>query len=88
MTISFLDLNTSPKIADRDWLANCFMLSKKSVPESAYNAMMLSSANWKFTDTRIGGNLAINMPPAYTRFADPRAVASHAARSPKGQEPD
>lgn len=73
MTISFLDLNTSPKIADRDWLANCFMLSKKSVPESAYNAMMLSSANWKFTDTRIGGNLAINMPPAYTRFADPRA---------------
>ena len=73
MTISFLDLDTSPKIADRDWLANCFMLSKKSVPESAYNAMMLSSANWKFTDTRIGGNLAINMPPAYTRFADPRA---------------
>lgn len=73
MSISFLNLTDSPKIADRDWLANCFMLSRKNVPDGAYAAMMLSTANWKFTDTRIGGNLAINMPPAYTRFADPRA---------------
>lgn len=73
MSISFLDLESSPKIADNDWLANCFMLSRKNVPDGAYAAMMLTSANRKFTDTRIGGNIAINMPPAYTRFADPRA---------------
>lgn len=73
MAISFLNLTNSPKIKDGDWLANCFMLSSKNVPVAAYKAMMLSSANWKFTDTRIGGNIAINNPPAYTRFADPRA---------------
>lgn len=74
MSISFLNLSNSPKIRDRDWLSNCFMLSSKNVPTSAYKAMMLSSAHRKFTDTRIGGNIAINMPPAYTRFADPRAT--------------
>ena len=73
MTISFLNLGNSPKIKDSDWLANCFMLSANNVPATAYKAMMLSSANWKFTDTRLGGNVAINNPPAYTRFADPRA---------------
>lgn len=73
MAISFLNLTNSPKIKDGDWLANCFMLSSKNVPVAAYKAMMLSSANWKFTDTRVGGNIAINNPPAYTRFADPRA---------------
>ena len=74
MTISFLNLSGSPKIKDRDWLSNCFMLSSKNIDKSAYSAMMLSSAHRKFTDTRIGGNVAINMPPAYTRFADPRAT--------------
>lgn len=73
MSISFLNLANSPKIKDSDWLANCFMLQSKNVPKAAYTAMMLTSANWKFTDTRLGGNVAINNPPAYTRFADPRA---------------
>lgn len=78
MTISFLNLSNSPKIKDNDWLANCFMLSSKQLAEPAYKSMLLSSANWKFTDTRIGGNVAINMPPAYTRFADPRASGINA----------
>lgn len=73
MAISFLNLTSSPKIKDNQWLANCFMLSSNNIAPAAYKSMMLSSANWKFTDTRIGGNVAINMPPAYTRFADPRA---------------
>lgn len=73
MTISFLNLSESPKIRDSDWLANCFMLARDRMHPGAYKAMMYSSADWKFTDTRIGGNIAINMPPAYTRFADPRA---------------
>lgn len=78
MTISFLNLSNSPKIKDRDWLANCFMLSSKNVPPAAYKLMWMSSANWKFTDTRVGGNIAINNPPAYTRFADPRASGTNA----------
>lgn len=56
MSISFLNLNDSPKIADRDWLAKFAHAFKKNVPDGAYSAMMLSTANWKFTDTRIGGN--------------------------------
>lgn len=74
MSISFLNLSNSPKIKDSDWLSNCFMLSSKNINTTAYKTMMLSSAHRKFTDTRIGGNVAINMPPAYTRFADPRAT--------------
>ena len=74
MAISFLSLSNSPKITDDDWLANCFMLSAADMEVTAYNHMMFSSADWKFTDTRIGGNVAINNPPAYTRFADPKAV--------------
>lgn len=86
MTISFLNLSNSPKIKDSDWLANCFMLSSKSIAAPAYKSMLLSSANWKFTDTRIGGNVAINMPPAYTRFADPRASGIN-AKNVKGSAP-
>ena len=73
MTISFLDLSSSPKINDNDWVHDCFMLSSKQIPAAAYKMMMRSSADHKVSDTRPGGNLAINMPPAYTRFADPRS---------------
>lgn len=73
MSISFLNLEGSPKIDDSKWLNNCFMLTRSTMNSAAYKAMMLSPADSKFTDTRVGGNKAINMPPAYTRHADPRA---------------
>ena len=84
MSISFLNLGNSPKIKDSDWIANCFMLSAKNIPEKAYKIMMTSSADWKFTDTRLGGNIAINNPPAYTRFADPRASGLNKANAMLG----
>ncbi len=68
MTISFLDLSSSPKINDNDWVHDCFMLSSKQIPAAAYKMMMRSSADHKVSDTRPGGNLAINMPPAYILF--------------------
>lgn len=73
MAISFLNLSNSKKIRDNDWVHDCFMLSSNQIPAVAYKMMMRSSADHKVSDTRPGGNLAINMPPAYTRFADPRS---------------
>ena len=77
MSISFLNLNSSPKITDTQWVHDCFMLKRDSIHAAAYKAMMLSPADRKFADTRVGGNIAINNPPAYTRFADPRSTGQN-----------
>lgn len=72
MTISFLTGNGSSRLKDADWLPECFMLSQKDMPASVKPYQSRTTAHSKFTDTRLGGNWAINNPPAYTRFADPR----------------
>lgn len=59
-------------VRDSDWCAKMFMVSVEQIKKQYQFAAHSSTAHNKFTDTRIGGNWAINMPPAYTRFADPR----------------
>lgn len=59
-------------IRDRDWVRKSFFLSKDSITQSAQRWRTFTTASSKFTDTRLGGNYAINNPPAFTRYADPR----------------
>lgn len=59
-------------VRDSDWCAKMFMVSTEQIKKQYQFAAHTSTAHNKYTDTRIGGNWAINMPPAYTRFADPR----------------
>lgn len=59
-------------VRDVDWAAKMFMVSAEQIQAKYMFAAWSTTAHNKFTDTRIGGNWAINNPPAYTRFADPR----------------
>lgn len=62
-------------VRDVDWAAKMFMVSAEQIQAKYLFAAWSTTAHNKFTDTRIGGNWAINNPPAYTRFADPRQSA-------------
>jgi hypothetical protein len=64
------------RIKDKVWIQQSFLL-----PDQALNAVdqrrrVLTSAAYKFTDTTLGGNFAINAPPQFTRYADIRVGGS------------
>ena len=59
-------------ILDKNWMADMFMASIDSIEEKYRFAAYSTTAHNKYTDTRAGGNWAVNSPPAYCRFADPR----------------
>lgn len=61
---------------DVDWIKQCFLVPYKSARVSSdYNrTRTVTHADNKYTDTRPGGNFAINCPPQATRFADVKAT--------------
>lgn len=59
-------------VRDVDWVAKMFAVAPEKIQKKYQFAAYSTTAHNKFTDTRIGGNWAINNPPAYTRYADPR----------------
>lgn len=59
---------TRPK--DSSWVKQSFMLSKGAVDDKDMQRRLMTTAAFKFTDTTIGGNFAINAPPQFTRYAD------------------
>lgn len=73
-------------VRDVDWVANMFSVAPEQIQEKYRFAAWATTAHNKFTDTRIGGNWAINNPPSFTRFADPRQSALN-HRSVKGTAP-
>lgn len=68
----FVDDGRGSLILDSDWVRKSFMLSDDIADARFKKLTSLSSADYKFTDTRLGGNWAINQPAAFCRNADPR----------------
>lgn len=57
-------------VTDAAWVRQSFMLPKHTLSSQDARKRMFSNAAFKFTDTTLGGNFAINPPPQFTRFAD------------------
>lgn len=59
-------------IVDGDWIGQAFLVDSINLdPLDAVNRTY-SSADLKFTDSSIGGNIPINPPPQPSRLTDPR----------------
>lgn len=84
----FIDDGQGSLIRDSDWVNKAFMLSDNIKDQRFVKLTKLSSADFKFTDTRLGGNWAINQPPAFCRNADPRVsginIENFGAEAPRG----
>lgn len=64
------------RIKDKVWVQQSFLLPEEMIDENVQLRRTASTAAFKFTDTTIGGNFAINAPPQFTRFADIRMGGS------------
>lgn len=69
------------KMTDHDWLRQAFMISHgtqtnsngdPSAEDVSIRTRFFSPAEFKFSDTTIGGNQVINPLPQFTKLADPR----------------
>lgn len=58
------------ELKDTDWIRQSFMLPRRSIANADSIRRTLTDARFKFTDTTLGGNFAINPPPQFTRYAD------------------
>ena len=58
------------ELQDDSWLRQSFMVPQDRYLEQESLDEILTTAHFKFTDTTLGGNFAINPPPQFTRFAD------------------
>jgi len=60
-------------LRDSKWVRNTFLLASKNSAASDEEFWRLqTTADQKFTSTRLGGNYSINNPPQFTRYADIR----------------
>lgn len=64
------------RLKDKVWVQQSFLLPESALDEVDQRRRVLTSAAYKFTDTTIGGNFAINAPPQFTRYADIRVGGS------------
>lgn len=84
----FVDDGRGSLIVDSDWVRKSFMLSDDIADARFKKLTAMSGADYKFTDTRLGGNWAINQPPAFCRNADPRVsginVENSVGDAPRG----
>lgn len=67
-------------IIDKDWINKRFMVPDKDLEEVDAKFRYWSTADNKFTDTSIGGNIAINARPQFTRYADIRVRGRNSGR--------
>lgn len=64
------------RLKDKVWVQQSFLLPEAALDAVDQRRRVLTSAAFKFTDTTLGGNFAINAPPQFTRFADIRVGGS------------
>ena len=57
-------------IIDNDWIKSRFMVADDSLSENDKASRYMSTAELKFTDTSLGGNISINPKPQYTAYCD------------------
>lgn len=62
---------------DSAWVTRAFLVVDKKLTETDYRNSFWSNATLKFTDTTIGGNIPINPPPQFTKYADVPAVTAN-----------
>ena len=70
MPYPYISQVTGANLRDQDWVRKTFMMSAGNLNSSLQQWRTYTTASQKFTDTRLGGNFAINNPPQFTRFAD------------------
>jgi hypothetical protein len=68
-------------VLDKDWAKVAFLTAGDSLEELDAKNKSWSSADLKFTDTRLGGNIGINARPSFTRYADIRCKGRITTRS-------
>lgn len=61
-----------PLTSDSAWVRQAFLVDAGDLEAVDQQNRIFSTASLKFTDTTLGGNLCVNPPPQFTRFADIR----------------
>lgn len=61
----------SDVISDSDWIRQGLLLPEGAIEEDDMYYRTFTSAYYKYTDTTMGGNFAINAPPQYCNHGDP-----------------
>lgn len=72
MAADFYDRRFQSSLRDNTWVKKTFMYSSKDFTDIGKVMFAMSSAKAKAIDTKIGGNITLNNPPQYCRYADPR----------------
>lgn len=70
---------------DTEWVRQSFLLPRHALNIEESRRRLLSDVSLKFTDTTLGGNFAINPPPQFTRYADPRRAGRFAPSKGMGR---
>jgi hypothetical protein len=60
-------------VPDVSWVRNSFLVQSSDLDNIDKQNRFYTTAILKYTDTTPGGNIAINPPPQFTAFADPKA---------------
>jgi len=72
--------NDELPFTDGEWIADRFMVSGMELEMDYKYLRFASTADVKFTDSSMGGNISINCMPQYTRYADVRSTGMYGDR--------
>ena len=72
--------DTRVDTVDSDWLKSVFMIGDSEIDDADGHNRYFVSSDIKFTDTKLGGNIAINNYPQFTPYADIRSKGRLAGR--------